>query len=188
MSVRLGNDVVLDLYCCVRQAALSLDRALSPTAWPLLLDYYDQQRRSWIGSIVRGLQATTESPNASSPANRARPRNPGLLSTAFSKLVGRFRRSIVLSSDETRFFVQTLDDLLKLLNGRTYPGMDTLIALRLDLSAGEMFLNCKGGSMPGLARCHMIEHLNQAPHLASISVENILPMADQSHIRKAHAT
>lgn len=188
MKVHLGNDVVLELYCCVRQAALSLDRALSPADWPALLDYYDLRRRSWIGSIVHGLESTAESPHQFQSEKPERPRNAGMLSIGFARIIGRFRRSIVLSSDNTRFFVETLENLLKLLNSKVYPGMDTLIALRLDLSAGEALLNHKAGSMTGLARCQMIEHLNQAPHLATISVANIVPTADQRPVREAQAT
>ncbi len=180
MSVRLADDVVLELYCCVRQAALSLDRGLSAAAWPLLVDYYDQRRRLWLESLVECLEATKTNPRELESANSYRPRNPTLFSMAFAGLTGRFQRSIVLSSDDVHFFVQTLSKLLKLLTATAHPGVDTLIALRLDLSAGETMLHHKARSISGLAHCQNIEHFNQASHLSTHSIASIRSTVNQA--------
>jgi hypothetical protein len=188
MSVRLANDVVLELYCCVRQAALSLDRALSAGAWPSLREYYDYRRRSWISKIIHSAEPVVEAPRELALGGRERPRDSSLASIALAKLVGRFRHSVAFSGDDARFLTRALADLLKLLDSECYPGRDMLIALRLDLSTGETLLEHKAGSMPGLARCRLIEHFNQAPHLATVSLASLLPTIDQPHAHKAQTT
>ena len=178
MKIRLEHAFVLDLYCCVRQAALSLDRALSPAEWTSLLAYYDPRRRAWVASMPVALKASLGPPSETPYVERIRPRMPGRLSTAIATLVGRFRRSIRVSRDEAYYLVQTLTDLLRMLNSEVYPGTEALTALRLELSSMETLLAQRGGSMPGLDRCRIIEHFNQAPQIRTLSISSVHELAE----------
>src|SRR5262249_48252850 len=53
MAIRLEKGAVVSLFCCCRQAELSLDRSLtSDKQWQGLRQYYDAPKREGIQSLI----------------------------------------------------------------------------------------------------------------------------------------
>jgi len=179
MGEGLSKELLLAVYGCCRQAERSVDFALgSAKQWQGLRDYYDEAKRSAVRRVVRDLREK----GAPSAAKLTRERLEraeivSLVPWLVRWLGNRGRTTWRFSGEQVAFLHGTLERFQETLECGAPPGAAELIELRMDLHACETLIEQRLVGVADLETARGIEHFCQAPHLRTVSLQELVRAA-----------
>jgi hypothetical protein len=178
MSVVLGKEFVLTLYCYTLQGERSIAFSLG-APWSELRAFYSGERTAGLKRFVRCVDEKLNEFELQSPApgrdELARfARSPGLFQHLIGRWVSRWKRRWTFPGPVFGFMASALHSLVNVLEAPTRPRLEDLITLRMDLCTSRSFVEdlCYGLAALRLAR--RIEHFWQADWIIPVRLADVL--------------
>ncbi len=179
MGRGLSRKVLLAVYGCCRQAERSVDFALGGAEqWQGLRDYYDEVKRSAVRRVTWDLREK-DGASPGRPTRRRLERSVivPLVLWPFRWIGNRGRRTWRFSKEQVAFLHGILEQFQEALDQSEPPAAADLIGLRMDLHACATLIERRLVGVAELKTARQIEHFCQAPHLRTVSLQDLVGTA-----------